>query len=32
MRICEQAIARLPDGPICVSDPHIMLAPKDQVL
>lgn len=31
MRICEQAIARLPDGPICVSDPHIMLAPKDQV-
>lgn len=31
MRICEQAIAKLPDGPISVEDPHIVLAPKDQV-
>lgn len=31
MRICEQALARMPDGAISVSDPHIMLAPKDQV-
>ncbi|MBX7137089.1 MAG: NADH-quinone oxidoreductase subunit D [Oligoflexia bacterium] len=31
MRICEQAISRLPDGPIAVDDPHIVLVPKDQV-
>lgn len=31
LRICEQAITRLPDGPIIVDDPHIALAPKDEV-
>lgn len=31
LRICEQAIARLPDGPINVDDPHIVLPPKDEV-
>ncbi|MCB0353530.1 MAG: NADH dehydrogenase (quinone) subunit D [Bdellovibrionales bacterium] len=31
MRICEQAIANLPDGPIVVDDPRIVLAPKDEV-
>lgn len=31
MKICEQAIKNLPGGNISVSDPHIMLAPKDQV-
>jgi NADH-quinone oxidoreductase subunit D len=31
LKICEQAIARLPDGPICVSDPHVSLMPKDEV-
>ncbi|MCB0317999.1 MAG: NADH-quinone oxidoreductase subunit D [Bdellovibrionales bacterium] len=31
MRICEQAIANLPDGPICVSDPRISLEDKDEV-
>lgn len=31
MRIIEQALKNLPDGPISVDDPHIMLAPKDQV-
>lgn len=31
LRICEQAIKRLPDGPIIVDDPHIALTPKDQV-
>jgi NADH-quinone oxidoreductase subunit D len=31
LRICEQAIARIPDGAIAVSDPHIVLAPKDEV-
>jgi NADH-quinone oxidoreductase subunit D len=30
LRICEQALAQLPDGPICVEDPHIMLVSKDQ--
>jgi len=29
--ICEQAIRMLPDGPINVEDPHIVLMPKDQV-
>lgn len=31
LRICEQAIARMPAGPICVEDPHIVLVPKDEV-
>ena len=31
LRICEQAIARIPDGAIAVSDPHVVLAPKDEV-
>lgn len=31
LRICEQAIAKLPDGPITVDDPHIALVPKDEV-
>jgi NADH-quinone oxidoreductase subunit D len=31
LRICEQALSRMPDGPIAVSDPHIVLAPKDEV-
>lgn len=31
LRICEQAISRLPEGAIAVSDPHIVLAPKDEV-
>lgn len=31
LRICEQAIAKIPDGAIAVSDPHVFLAPKDEV-
>lgn len=31
MKICEQAMARLPEGPISVDDPRIVLAPKDEV-
>ena len=31
MAICEQALAKIPEGPISVEDPHIVLAPKDQV-
>lgn len=31
MKIIEQALKRLPDGPIAVSDPHIIMPPKDQV-
>lgn len=31
LRICEQAIKNMPDGPIIVDDPHIALAPKDEV-
>jgi len=31
MRICEQAIENLPAGPIALSDPHIVLCPKDKV-
>ncbi|NDC38695.1 MAG: NADH-quinone oxidoreductase subunit D [Proteobacteria bacterium] len=31
IRICEQAVGRMPGGPIAVKDPHIMLAPKDEV-
>ena len=30
MKICEQAIAKLPEGPICVDDPRISLVPKDE--
>jgi NADH-quinone oxidoreductase subunit D len=31
LKICEQAISRLPDGPITVDDPHVTLMPKDEV-
>ncbi len=31
LRICEQALANMPDGPISVDDPHIVLVPKDEV-
>jgi NADH-quinone oxidoreductase subunit D len=31
IRIVEQALARLPEGPINIDDPHIVLEPKDQV-
>ena len=31
MRIIEQALDRLPEGPINVEDPHIVLVPKDEV-
>jgi len=31
MKICEQAMARMPEGPISIDDPHVVLAPKDQV-
>jgi NADH-quinone oxidoreductase subunit D len=31
MKICEQVIQNLPGGPISLEDPHIVLAPKDQV-
>lgn len=31
MRIIEQALDRLPGGPISVDDPHIVLEPKDRV-
>lgn len=31
MKICEQAIGNLPGGPISLDDPHIVLAPKDEV-
>lgn len=31
MKIIEQALNNLPDGPIEVDDPHITLPPKDQV-
>ncbi len=31
MKICNQAIENLPAGPISVDDPHIVLAPKDEV-
>jgi NADH-quinone oxidoreductase subunit D len=29
--ICEQALKNLPESPICVDDPHIVLEPKDRV-
>ncbi len=31
MKIVEQALRRLPEGPIRVDDPHIILPPKDEV-
>lgn len=31
LKICEQALAKLPEGPIVVSDPHVALVPKDEV-
>jgi NADH-quinone oxidoreductase subunit D len=31
LKICEQAMDRMPGGPIAVDDPHVVLAPKDQV-
>jgi NADH-quinone oxidoreductase subunit D len=31
MKICEQAMARMPEGPISIDDPHVVLTPKDQV-
>ncbi len=31
IKICEQALAKLPDGPIAIDDPHIVLVPKDEV-
>jgi len=31
LRICEQAMERMPDGPINVRDPHIVLEPKEEV-
>lgn len=31
MRICQQALDNMPDGPINVDDPHIVLTPKDEV-
>lgn len=31
IRIIEQAVKRLPEGPICVDDPHIIMPPKDEV-
>lgn len=31
MKICEQAVKNLPDGPINVDDPRIVLAPKAEV-
>jgi NADH-quinone oxidoreductase subunit D len=31
LRICEQAIERMPEGPIAVADPHITLMPKTEV-
>lgn len=30
LRICEQALDQLPEGPIAVEDPRIVLVPKDQ--
>lgn len=30
IRICEQAIKNLPEGPINIEDPHVVLVPKDE--
>lgn len=31
IKITEQALRRLPDGPINIDDPHIIMPPKDEV-
>ncbi len=31
IKICEQAIQRMPSGPVIIDDPHIALVPKDEV-
>lgn len=31
LRICEQAISRMPSGPISVDNPHIVMRPKEEV-
>ena len=31
IRICEQAMTALPDGPISLDDPRVVLVPKDEV-
>lgn len=31
MKIVEQALKRIPEGPISVNDPHVVLPPKDEV-
>lgn len=31
LKICEQALANMPDGKINVDDPHVVLPPKEQV-
>jgi NADH-quinone oxidoreductase subunit D len=31
LKICEQAMKNLPEGPIAVENPHIYLVPKDEV-
>jgi len=31
LKICEQAMTKMPGGAIAVDDPHIILGPKDQV-
>ena len=31
MRICEQVLQNMPDGPVSVDDPHVTLPPKDEV-
>ena len=31
MRICEQAVAGMPEGPISLDDPHVVLVPKEEV-
>lgn len=31
MRICEQALANLPEGPFMTDDPHVALPPKEEV-
>lgn len=31
IKICQQVMRNLPDGPISVDDPHVVLTPKDQV-
>ena len=31
MRIVEQALKHIPEGPISVDDPHVIMPPKDEV-